>query len=167
MHHFIFLCSIIYQRILRTADRIKCEFFLNISEKSRGKKIEIFLQKGFQPTAIHTVSRLRQQHTRIAEVSTYEQMTSKRLVPFPGEVPATAPSEIKSEPKCHREVDEIQLSRGRPAGRSQILVWTKSITMGIIWEQRLKVCQNLVGTVSRVPIRSDAFALGGSAVAAA
>ena len=85
-------------------------------------KIEMFLQKGFQPTAIHTVSRLRQQHTRIAEVSTYEQMTSKRLVPFPGEVPATAPSEIKSEPKCHREVDEIQLSRDRPAGRSQNLV---------------------------------------------
>ena len=42
----------------------------------------MLLQKGFQPTAIHTVSRLRQQHTRIAEVSTYEQMTSKRLVPF-------------------------------------------------------------------------------------
>ena len=86
----------------------------------------MLLQKGFQPTAIHTVSRLRQQHTRIAEVSTYEQMTSKRLVPFPGEVPATAPSEIKSEPKCHREVDEIQLSHGRPAGRSQNLVGTKS-----------------------------------------
>ena len=131
-------------------------------------KIEMLLQKEFQPTAIHTVSRLRQQHTRIAEVSTYEQMTSKRLVPFPGEVPATAPSEIKSEPKCHREVDEIQLSRGRPAGRSQNLVQgTKSKTMGIIWVQRLKFCQYLVGTVSRVPIRSNTPALGGSAVVAA
>ena len=61
------------------------------------------------------------------------------------EAPATAPSEIKSEPKCHREVDEIQLSRDRPAGRSQNLVGTKSKTLGIIWVQRLKFCQNLVG----------------------
>ena len=111
----------------------------------------MLLQKGFQPTAIHTVSRLRQQHTRIAEVSTYEQMTSKRLVPFPGEVPATAPSEIKSEPKCHREVDEIQLSRDRPAGRSQNLVGTMSKTLGIISVQRLKFYQNLVGDNSPYP----------------